>query len=45
VRAELKKTHTAPAPIHEELKHQRGVLHDVHQQISAVSNALKKRLS
>ena len=42
LRAELEKAGTAEEPIREELKHQRGVLHDVHKQITAVSKALQK---
>jgi hypothetical protein len=45
LRAELEKAHTAPEPIEQELKHQRGVLHDVHKKITAVSKALQKRPS
>jgi hypothetical protein len=45
LRAQLDKAHTAEEPIRLELKHQRGVLHDVHKQISTVSKALQKRSS
>ncbi|HVU46510.1 MAG TPA: hypothetical protein VHD85_10315 [Terracidiphilus sp.] len=45
LRAELEKTSTAEEPIHEELKYQRGVLHDVHKQITVVSKALEKHPS
>ena len=44
LRAELDKAHTASQPIHQQLKHQRGVLHDVHKQITAVSKALQNLL-
>ncbi len=46
LRAELEeRVDTATGPIHQELKHQRGVLHDVHKQITAVSKALQKHPS
>jgi hypothetical protein len=45
LRAQLDKAHTAEEPIRQELKHRRGVLHDVHKQITAVSKALQKRPS
>jgi hypothetical protein len=45
LRAELESARSMPQPIHEELKHQRGVLHDIHKQITAVSKALQKRPS
>lgn len=45
LRDELERAQTAPEPIQQELKHQRGVLHDVHKQITAVSKALQKHTS
>jgi hypothetical protein len=45
LRAEIEKAHVEPGSIHEELKHQRAVLHDVHKQITTVSKALQKRPS
>jgi hypothetical protein len=45
LRAEIDKAQAAPESIHQELKHQRGVLHDVHKQIITVSKALQKRPS
>ena len=45
LRAELEAAHKDERSIQRELKHQRGVLHDLHKQITAVSKALQKRLS
>lgn len=45
LREELEKARASEAPLHRELKQQRGVLHDIHKQVLAVSKALQKHTS
>jgi septal ring factor EnvC (AmiA/AmiB activator) len=42
---QLENTRTAQQPLHRVLKQQRGILNDIHKQISAVTKALQKRPS
>ena len=45
LRDQLDRERSSEASLQQELKHQRGVLHDIHKQVAAVSKALQKRLS
>ena len=45
LRGELNKTHTDEELLHRALKQQRGVINDIHKQMTAVTKALKKRPS
>jgi hypothetical protein len=38
----LEQAHTSMEPLHLELKRQRGIINDIHKQISAVTKALQK---
>ena len=42
---ELEKARAFEEPLHRELKRQRGVINDMHKQISAVTKTLQKRPS
>lgn len=43
LRDALQQYRTDAQPIHRELRHQRGVVNDIHKQISAVTKTLQKR--
>jgi hypothetical protein len=45
LRHQLEKARGSEASIQHELKHQRGVLHDIHKQAPTVSEAIQKRPS
>jgi hypothetical protein len=45
LREELEKARACEAPLHRELKQQRGVLHDIHKHVLAVSKGLEKHPS
>lgn len=45
LRDELEKARTCENPLHRDLKQQRGVIHDLHKQVTAVTKALQKRPS
>jgi hypothetical protein len=45
LREQLDNERNSEASVQHELKHQRGVLHDIHKQVSVVSKALQKRPS
>jgi hypothetical protein len=45
LRDELAKVRACESPLHRELKQQRGVINDIHEQMTAVSKALQKRPS
>jgi len=45
LRNELEKADAYEEPLHRVLKQQRGVLNDIHKQITAVTKALQKRPS
>ena len=45
LRDQLEKAHAFEEPLHRELKRQRGVIHDIHKQMTAVTKALEKRPS
>ena len=45
LREELDRARDCKQPICRELKHQRGVLHDIHRRVAAVSKGLEKRPS
>ena len=45
LRDELGKAHANEEPLHLALRQQRGVLNDIHKQITAVTKALQKRPS
>jgi septal ring factor EnvC (AmiA/AmiB activator) len=42
---QLEKARAGEEPLHRQLKQQRGIINDIHKQISAVTNALEKRPS
>lgn len=42
LREELEKARASEEPLLEEIRRQRGVINDIHKQISAVTKALKK---
>jgi hypothetical protein len=44
LRDELEKAHVNEEPLHRALKQQRGVINDIHKQVTAVTKALQKRL-
>jgi hypothetical protein len=41
----LEKSRALEQPLHLELKRQRGVIHDIHKQLTTVTKALQKRPS
>jgi hypothetical protein len=43
LRDELAKVRACEYPLHRELKQQRGVINDIHKQVTAVTKALQKR--
>ncbi len=43
LREELEKVRAGEAPMRGELKRQRGLLHDIHKRVVAVSKSLEKR--
>ncbi len=45
LRDELEKARTCEDPLHRELKQQRGIISDIHKQVTAVTKALQKRPS
>lgn len=45
LRDELEKARAGEAPLRGELKRQRGLLHDIHKHVVAVSKGLEKRPS
>ena len=45
LRDELAKVRASEAPVSSELKRQRGLLHDIHKHVVAVSKGLEKRPS
>jgi hypothetical protein len=45
LREELVKAHADEEPLRQALKQQRGVINDIHKQITAVTKALQKRPS
>jgi septal ring factor EnvC (AmiA/AmiB activator) len=45
LRNELEKADANEEPLHRAIKQQRGVLNDIHKQITAVTKALQKRPS
>ena len=45
LRDELEKTRSREEPLERELKQQRGVIHDIHKRVVAVSKGLEKRPS
>ena len=45
LRDELEKARSREEPLERELKQQRGVIHDIHKRVVAVSKGLEKRSS
>jgi len=45
LRAQLNETRPSSQSLHRELKRQRGVINDIHKQVTAVTKALQKRPS
>jgi hypothetical protein len=45
LRDNLEKAHINEEPLHRALKQQRGVINDIHKQMTAVTKALQKRPS
>lgn len=45
LRDEIAKVRAGEAPLHRELTRQRGLLHDIHKHVLAVSKGLEKRPS
>ena len=45
LRDQLQKAQVCEEPLHKTLKQQRGVINDIHKQITAVTKALQKRPS
>jgi hypothetical protein len=45
LRDNLEKAHINEEPLHRALKQQRGVINDIHKQMTAVTKALEKRPS
>ena len=45
LRDELEKARAFEEPLHQELKRQRGVIHDIHKQMTAVTKTLQKHPS
>lgn len=43
LRDRLDEAHAGGEPLHRELKHQRGVINDIHKHVTAVTKALEKR--
>jgi len=45
LRDQLEKARAFEEPLHQELKRQRGVINDIHKQMTAVTKGLQKRSS
>ena len=45
LRDQLEKAHACEEPLHRALKQQRGVINDIHKQVTAVTKGLEKRAS
>jgi hypothetical protein len=45
LRDELDKSRANEEPLHQAIKQQRGVIHDIHKQVTAVTKGLQKRPS
>ena len=45
LRSQLEKAHVNEEPLHRAITQQRGVINDIHKQITTVTNALQKRPS